>query len=311
MQTESENYHVPVLFHSSLQWLNIQPEGVFVDLTFGGGGHSRGILEALGPKGKLYAFDQDPDAAQNVPKDKRFTLIPYRFDLLKQQLERLGISQVDGILADLGISSHQINTPERGFSYRYEAPLDMRMNPNEGESAAEILNSLPHGALARMFREFGDLDQASKIATRILDFRRSRSLQTTADLTEALGSLIPRDKPSAFLSRVYQALRIEVNEEMPVLERMLMQALDCLKPEGRMVIISYHSLEDRMVKRFFRSGNFEGEVPKDSFGNSLSPWNVLTRQGIKPTEEEIAANPRSRSAVMRVAEKKSFIIHNS
>lgn len=304
MQTESENYHVPVLFHSSLQWLNIQPEGVFVDLTFGGGGHSRGILEALGPKGKLYAFDQDPDAAQNVPNDKRFTLIPYRFDFLKQQLERLGISQVDGILADLGISSHQINTPERGFSYRYEAPLDMRMNPNEGESAAEILNSLPHGALARMFREFGDLDQASKIATRILDFRRSRSLQTTADLTEALGSLIPRDKPSAFLSRVYQALRIEVNEEMPVLERMLLQAPDCLKSGGRLVVISYHSLEDRMVKRFLRSGNFEGEVPKDSFGNSLSPWNVLTRQGIKPTEEEIAANPRSRSAVMRVAEKK-------
>lgn len=304
MQTELENYHVPVLFHSSLQWLNIQPEGVFVDLTFGGGGHSRGILEALGPKGKLFAFDQDPDAAQNVPQDKRFTLIPHRFDSLKQQLERLGISQVDGILADLGISSHQIDTPERGFSYRYEAPLDMRMNPNEGESAAEVLNSLPHGALARMFREFGDLDQASKIATRILDFRRSRSLQTTADLTEALGSLIPRDKPSAFLSRVYQALRIEVNEEMPVLERMLMQAPDCLKSGGRLVVISYHSLEDRMVKRFLRSGNFEGEVPKDSFGNSLSPWNVLTRQGIKPTEEEIAANPRSRSAVMRVAEKK-------
>lgn len=304
MQIDSENYHVPVLFHSSLQWLNIQPEGVFVDLTFGGGGHSRGILDALGSNGKLFAFDQDPDAAQNIPKDKRFTLIPHRFDTLKQQLERLGIFQVDGILADLGISSHQIDTPSRGFSYRYEAPLDMRMNPNEGESAAEILNSLPHGALARMFREFGDLDQASKIATRILDFRRSKSLQTTADLTEALGSLIPRDKPSAFLSRVYQALRIEVNEEMSVLERMLIQAPDCLKPSGRLVVISYHSLEDRMVKRFLRSGNIEGEAPKDSFGNSLSPWNVLTKQGIKPSEAEIAENPRSRSAVMRVAEKK-------
>jgi 16S rRNA (cytosine1402-N4)-methyltransferase len=184
------------------------------------------------------------------------------------------------------------------------------MNPKEGESAAEVLNTRAHGELARMFRTFGDLDQAGKIATRILEYRRSRPLQTTSDLSEALGSLIPRDKPYAFLSRVYQALRIEVNEEMPVLESFLKQSLDCLVPGGRCVVISYHSLEDRMVKRFFRSGNFEGEAPKDSFGNSLSPWNVLTRQGIKPTEEEIVANPRSRSAVLRVAEKKS-IIHNS
>lgn len=310
MKTELEEYHVPVLFHSSLQWLNIQPEGVFVDVTFGGGGHSRGILDLLGPGGKLFAFDQDPDAQQNAPKDDRFQLIPARFDSLKQALTQAGYPQVQGILADLGISSHQINTPERGFSYRYEAPLDMRMNPLEGESAAEVLNTRAHGELARMFRTFGDLDQAGKIATRILEYRRSRALQTTTDLSEALGSLIPRDKPSAFLSRVYQALRIEVNEEMPVLESMLKQSLDCLVPGGRCVVISYHSLEDRMVKRFFRSGNFEGEVPKDSFGNSLCPWNVLTRQGIKPTEEEIAMNPRSRSAVLRVAEKKS-ITHNS
>lgn len=301
MQTEGSDYHVPVLFHSSLEWLNIRPEGRYADLTFGGGGHSRGILSRLGEQGSLIAFDQDPDALANVPSDPRFTLLPVRFDRLHRELASRDLLPLDGILADLGISSHQIDTPDRGFSYRYEAPLDMRMNPDDGESAAEVLNTRSHGELARLFREYGDLDNAGKIATRILEFRRSRPLATTADLKDALGTLVPRDKPAAFLSRVYQALRIEVNAEMTVLASLLMQTPACLKPGGRLVIISYHSLEDRMVKRFFRSGNLEGEAPKDTFGNSLSPWQVLTRQAIVPDAAEVEQNPRARSARLRVA----------
>lgn len=301
MQTEGSDYHVPVLFHSSLEWLNIRPEGRYADLTFGGGGHSRGILSRLGEQGSLIAFDQDPDAAANVPADPRFTLIPVRFDRLHRELANRDLLPLDGILADLGISSHQIDTPDRGFSYRYDAPLDMRMNPDDGESAAEVLNTRSHGELARLFREYGDLDNAGKIATRILEFRKSRPLATTADLKDALGTLVPKDKPAAFLSRVYQALRIEVNAEMSVLASLLMQTPACLKPGGRLVIISYHSLEDRMVKRFFRSGNLEGEAPKDTFGNSLSPWQVLTRQAIVPEAAEVEQNPRARSARLRVA----------
>jgi 16S rRNA (cytosine1402-N4)-methyltransferase len=303
MKTEEGYYHVPVLLHTSLSWMNIRPDGIYVDVTFGGGGHSSAILNCLGENGKLISFDQDPDAAKNAPSDPRFTLVPFRFDQLATQLSALGVSGVDAILGDLGISSHQIDTPERGFSYRFEAPLDMRMNPEEGETAAEVLNNRTHGELARIFRMYGDLDQAVKMASRVLEFRRSRPFNTTTDLSEALGNLIPRDKPAAFLSRVYQALRIEVNAEMTVLESLLSQTLKCLNPGGRLVIISYHSLEDRMVKRFMRSGNFEGEPQKDAFGNSLSPWKVLTRQAIQPDAEEMEQNPRARSARLRVAEK--------
>lgn len=302
--TDPANYHVPVLFHTSLESLKIQAGGTYLDMTFGGGGHSRGILSQLGPLGRLIAFDQDPDARANVPDDQRFTLVPERFDQLQSALHNLGITQVDGILADLGISSHQIDTPERGFSYRFDAPLDMRMNPESEETAADVLNSRNHGQLARIFREYGDLDQAGKIATRILDFRRSRLLMHTPDLLLALEGITPKDKPAAFLSRVYQALRIEVNQEMEVLRRMLTQSLQVLKPGGRLVIISYHSLEDRSVKHFFRSGNFEDQAEKDFYGNSLCPWKVLTRQAVIPDEAEILANPRARSAKLRVAEKK-------
>jgi 16S rRNA (cytosine1402-N4)-methyltransferase len=305
MKTEEGQYHEAVLLHTSLSWMNIRPDGVIVDLTFGGGGHSREILNRLGEKGRLISFDQDPDAVRNVREDNRFTLVPFRFDQLDLQLSRLGITAVDAILGDLGISSHQIDTPDRGFSYRFDAPLDMRMNPEEGETAAEVLNSRSHGELAKIFRVYGDLDSAGKMASRILEFRRSRPVLTTMDLKEALGNLIPKDKPAAFLSRVYQALRIEVNEEMTVLESMLPQTLKCLRPGGRLVIISYHSLEDRMVKRFMRSGNFEGEPMKDAFGNSLTPWKVLTRQAIQPDAEEMERNPRARSARLRVAEKLS------
>ncbi len=305
MKTEEGQYHEAVLLHTSLSWMNIRPDGVIVDLTFGGGGHSREILNRLGEKGRLISFDQDPDAVRNVREDNRFTLVPFRFDQLDLQLSRLGITEVDAILGDLGISSHQIDTPDRGFSYRFDAPLDMRMNPEEGETAAEVLNSRSHGELAKIFRVYGDLDSAGKMASRILEFRRSRPVLTTMDLKEALGNLIPKDKPAAFLSRVYQALRIEVNEEMTVLESMLSQTLKCLRPGGRLAIISYHSLEDRMVKRFMRSGNFEGEPMKDAFGNSLTPWKVLTRQAIQPDAEEMERNPRARSARLRVAEKLS------
>lgn len=305
--TEFMPYHIPVLFHSSLEWLNLQADGLYVDLTYGGGGHSKGILDRIGSSGKLVAFDQDPDAARNVVSDSRFTFVADRFDRLASHLQMLGIGAPDGILADLGISSHQIDTPERGFSYRYDADLDMRMNPEEAYTAAIVLNTLEHPALARMFRTYGDLDQASKIATLVLAYREGKAFERVGDLLTALERITPRHQPAAFLSRVFQALRIEVNHEMEVLESMLKQALEVLKPGGRLVIISYHSLEDRMVKHFFRSGNFQDEAIKDFYGNPICPWKILTRHPIVPDEIEIEHNPRARSAKLRVAEKKNLI----
>jgi 16S rRNA (cytosine1402-N4)-methyltransferase len=305
--TKSMPYHIPVLFHSSLEWLNLQADGLYVDLTYGGGGHSKGILDRIGNAGRLVAFDQDPDAAENVISDSRLTFVPHRFDQLASRLQTLSIGAPDGILADLGISSHQIDTPERGFSYRYDAALDMRMNPEEEYTAAKVLNTLEHPELARMFRTYGDLDQASKIATLVLGYREGKAFERVGDLLAALERITPRHQPAAFLSRVFQALRIEVNHEMEVLESMLKQALEVLKPGGRLVIISYHSLEDRMVKHFFRSGNFQDEVIKDFYGNPLSPWKVLTRHPVVPEADEIENNPRARSAKLRVAEKKSLI----
>lgn len=301
------SYHTPVLFHSSLEWLNLQADGLYVDLTYGGGGHSKGILDRIGSAGRLVAFDQDPDAAQNVISDARLTFVPHRFDQLASRLQFLGSGAPDGILADLGISSHQIDTPERGFSYRYDAALDMRMNPEEDYTAAKVLNTLEHPELARMFRTYGDLDQASKIATLVLGYREGKAFERVGDLLSALERITPRHQPAAFLSRVFQALRIEVNHEMEVLESMLKQALEVLKPGGRLVIISYHSLEDRMVKHFFRSGNFQDEIIKDFYGNPLCPWKVLTRHPVVPDDIEIENNPRARSAKLRVAEKKNSI----
>lgn len=298
-------YHIPVLFHTSLDWLNIQADGLYVDLTFGGAGHSLGILDRLGNAGRLLAFDQDPDAARNVPADTRLTFIPHRFDQLASRLKSLDAGYADGILADLGISSHQIDTPERGFSYRYDAALDMRMNPEEDYTAAEVLNTLEHPDLARIFRTYGDLDQASKIATLVLGYRQGKAFERVGDLLSAVERITPKHQPAAFLSRVFQALRIEVNHEMEVLESMLEQALEVLKPGGRLVVISYHSLEDRMVKHFFRSGNFQDEAIKDFYGNPICPWKNLTRHPIVPDEHEIANNPRARSAKLRVAEKKT------
>lgn len=305
MMISETGYHLPVLFHSSLTWLNIKPEGTYVDVTFGGGGHSRGILQQLGTEGRLFAFDQDPDAWTQAPEDSRLTRIPFRFDQLSQQLLAHGVTQVDGILADLGISSHQIDTPERGFSYRFDAPLDMRMDTSKGKTASQLLESWDTQALSKILSQYADFYPAHPIADAMVRYRNQKGINTTRDLKEALQSVIPRNNPSGFLSRVFQAIRIAVNEEMEALDDLLLQSLDMLATEGRMVVISYHSLEDRKVKHFFRSGDFTGSEEKDLYGNSLSPWKVLTRQAIKPTSLEIQENPRARSARLRAAARRN------
>ena len=297
-------YHQPVLLAESIHWLNIQRGGSYVDVTFGGGGHSRAILGQLGPNGRLYAVDQDPDAQRNIPADPRFTLLAGNFRHLSALLYSQHVFQVDGILADLGVSSHQFDEPSRGFSFRADAPLDMRMGPDTGLTAADILNDYSAEDLARILREYGEVPQPMRMARALAQYR---PLQTTGQLVEALQPFLPRHKPreaNSLLAQVFQALRIEVNDEIGALLDLLAQALELLKPGGRLVVISYHSLEDRPVKHFLNSGHFDGVVRKDMYGNPLTPWQVLTRKPLTPTDSEIAANPRARSAKLRVAEKK-------
>lgn len=296
-------YHRPVLLNESINGLNIRPKGIYVDLTFGGGGHSREVLKKLGKHGRLIAFDQDQDAEANVPDDKRIVFIGANFKYLKNYLRYHAIGKVDGILADLGISSHQIDLPERGFSFKSEAELDMRMNVRSKQGAAEILNSYPKEALTRIFRNYGELHNAGALAAAIVQARVEDPLKRTADLEKALMRFIPKHHPSKFLARVYQALRIEVNHEMESLGEMLLQTADLMNPGGRLVVITYHSVEDRMVKNYMRSGNLEGTLEKDFFGNVESPWKVLTRNVITPSVEEIRENNRARSAKLRIAER--------
>lgn len=298
-------YHVPVLLNESVSALNIEenPNGIFIDVTFGGGGHSREILSRLGPKGKLIAFDRDSDAIKNAPKDKRLTLIHNNFRFMRNFVRALGYcGKIDGILADLGVSSHQFDTGERGFSFRFDAKLDMRMNTLGGKSAADIVNSYTQEELTRIFKIYGELDKPWKAAELICKWRENSPIETTGDLSKAVAKLYTSFNEHKFLAQLYQALRIEVNMEMRALEDFLNGTTACLKPGGRLSVITYHSLEDRMVKNFMKAGNTEGKEGKDFYGRSLSPFTLVNRKPILPPEDEIASNSRSRSAKLRVAE---------
>lgn len=297
-------YHVPVLFDESLEGLAIRPAGIYVDLTFGGGGHSRGILHRLGPQGRLFAFDQDCDARANLPEDPRLTFVESNFRFMHTWLRYYGIERVDGILADLGVSSHHFDTRQRGFSFRFDAPLDMRMNQRARLSAADVVNRYETGKLIRIFRDYGELDAPHRIAGCIERVRRERPLASISDLIEAVAPVTPRGADSKFLAKLFQAIRIEVNGEMDALEMMLEQALRVLRPGGRLVVITYHSLEDRLVKNFMRSGNFTGKPEKDFYGRPRTPWELVVRKAIVPSAEETERNPRSRSAKLRAAEKR-------
>lgn len=295
-------YHVPVLFEESLNGLEIRPDGVYVDLTFGGGGHSRGILQRLGPQGRLFAFDQDRDARANLPDDPRLTFVESNFRFMHTWLRYLGVERVDGILADLGVSSHHFDTQQRGFSFRYDAPLDMRMNQRAQLTAAEVVNSYDHVRLTALLRDYGELDSPHRITQCIERSRSNSPIETINELIEAVAPVTHRGGESKFLAKLFQAIRIEVNGEMEALKMMLEQTVRTLAPGGRLVVITYHSLEDRLVKNFMRSGNFEGKAEQDFYGRVLTPFRVLTRKAIVPDADEIERNPRSRSAKLRIAQ---------
>ena len=297
------SYHNPVLLGQSVEALVTNPDGMYADVTFGGGGHSRAILSKLSPQGKLFAFDQDPDSAGNLIDDERFQFIPHNFRYLKKFLQYYHAFPIDGILADLGVSSFQFDTPERGFSYRFEGKLDMRMNTNKGNTAYDIVNEYPEQRLVDLFYKYGELPNAKRIADKIVQSRSERKIATTTDLVELISPMSPPNKVNKMLSQLFQALRIEVNEEIEILKDFLLQTADAIKPGGRLVVISYHSLEDRLVKNFMKSGNFSGEVEKDFYGNPLVPFKVLSAKAIVPDEEEIENNSRARSAKLRIAVK--------
>ncbi len=296
-------YHNPVLLQESLDLLNLRPDGTYVDVTFGGGGHSRAILEHLGPTGRLLAFDQDPDAAANTLDDPRFTLIPHNFEHLRRFLKMHRAPQVDGILADLGVSSHQFDVFDRGFSIRGDGPLDMRMNPRLGQSAAEWLNEVDELTLVRTLAVYGEVDRPKRVAQGILAAHAASPITRTQQLLDVIEPLGTRGEK--LFAKVFQALRIAVNRELEVLEQLLESGKDVLTPGGRFVVISYHSLEDRRVKRYFREGQLEGEAPRDAFGNRLVPFTLITRKAQVPSAEETHLNPRARSAKLRAAERRA------
>jgi 16S rRNA (cytosine1402-N4)-methyltransferase len=295
-------YHRSVLLNESVEGLAIRPDGIYVDATFGGGGHAGEILKRL-TTGKLYAFDQDAEAIQNCPDDPRLVMINNNFRYLKNFLRLYKAIPVDGILADLGISSHQIDEPSRGFSTRHEAMLDMRMDKRKDLTAGGIVNTYPEEKLAMLFRIYGEIRNPGKAAFLLVNARGQKEISTTLELKEILMPCAERGRENKFFAQVFQALRIEVNQELEALRELLKQSLDVLKPGGRLVIISYHSLEDKLVKNFFRSGNFDGEVEQDFYGNKIVPMKMITRKAIVTTEEEIEENSRSRSARLRIAEK--------
>lgn len=297
------SYHTPVLLEQAIELLDIKPDGIYADLTFGGGGHSRRILESLGESGRLYSFDQDSDTKANAPEESRFNYVESNFRFLRSALRLRGVTQIDGILADLGVSSHHFDALPRGFSFRGEAPLDMRMNQRGGETAADVVNNRTEEQLATILAQYGELETTWKIAACIARARAVKPITTTAELVAAVAPCTPKKDESKFLTKLFQALRIEVNGEMEALKMALEQSLKVLKPGGRLVVISYHSLEDRIVKNFIRSGNTEGKIEKDFFGRSTTPWSIITRKAVVPSDTEIAENPRSRSAKMRAAEK--------
>ena len=295
-------YHNPVLLKESVDGLNIKPDGIYVDVTFGGGGHSREILSRLGPDGKLFSFDQDEDALKNAIDDPRFTLIPQNFRFLKRYLRFYNVKSVDGVLGDLGVSSHQFDVAERGFSTRFDAELDMRMNQSGSLSAFQVVNEYDEKDLKRVLFQYGDLKNAGAMANTIVLARAEKPIKNTEELKQILSRFLPAHKSNKILAQIYQAIRIEVNEEIEVLKEMLEQSLDILNKGGRLSVISYHSLEDRLVKRFMKNGMFEGEPEKDFFGRFEVPLKQLGKL-IVPSDEEIKSNNRARSAKLRIAEK--------
>lgn len=296
-------YHKPVLLNESIDGLRICPDGTYVDVTFGGGGHSAAVLERL-DKGRLYAFDQDADALPNVPTDDRFVFIPLNFRVLREALLARGVESVDGVLADLGVSSHQFDEAARGFSFRFDADLDMRMDRNQSLTARDVVNYYPEEALSRILKSYGELPNHHRVARAIVQARTENPIDTTGQLIEAVARLVPPAAEKTFQAKLFQALRIEVNDELAALRDLLLQAARILRTGGRLVVISYHSLEDRLVKDFIRSGNFEGEISKDLFGNTTGvSFRSINRKPITASTEEQADNPRSRSAKLRIAER--------
>ncbi|MDE6273217.1 MAG: 16S rRNA (cytosine(1402)-N(4))-methyltransferase RsmH [Muribaculaceae bacterium] len=297
-------YHIPALLPEVIEALDIHPDGIYADATFGGGGHSRAIIEALGPDGRLFGFDQDIDAAANAIPDERFTFVRSNFRYMPNFMRFHEVDALDGILADLGVSFHHFDDASRGFTFRDDnAPLDMRMNQRAQSTAADLLNNSSEDALLRIFRLGSDLKNIGRLVKAIMTAREKKPIMTSADLRTAVAPLLNPKNEKKDLAQIYQALRIAVNNEIEVLEEFLKNCLNILKPGGRLAVITYHSLEDRLVKNFLKSGNLEGEVEQDFFGNVKSPWKVMTRQPITPSEEEIQRNPRSRSAKLRVAQK--------
>lgn len=304
MIVTAPGYHVPVLLKESVDGLQINPEGIYVDVTFGGGGHSREILSRLGPKGHLYSFDQDADAEQNIPADEqKFTFVRSNFRYLRNWMRYYGVEGIDGLLADLGVSSHHFDDESRGFSFRFDAPLDMRMNERDGLTAADVCNRYSEEELARLFWLYGELKNGRRLANTIVRGRADHPIATVNDLITLVRPLIGANREKKDMAKVFQALRIEVNHEMEALHEMLDAAISCLKPGGRLVVLTYHSLEDRMVKNYMRSGNAEGKMEEDFFGNRLSPLRPVNNKVIVPDADEQERNPRSRSAKLRIAEK--------
>lgn len=297
------DYHLPVMLNECIEGLNLRPDGTYVDVTYGGGGHSRAIMQQLGAEGRLLAFDQDADALANAIDDSRFTLIHENFRYLKNYLRLYGVRKVDGILADLGVSSHQFDVAERGFSTRFDGNLDLRMDQRQETTARDIVNNASEKELTQLLRLYGELPNAYQMAKSIVAARAEKAIETTFDLREAVGRHLPRGMENKYLAMLFQALRIEVNGELDALRTMLQQAVEVLNPGGRLVVMSYHSLEDRLVKNFFKTGNFEGVLEKDFYGNPIVPLKVVTRKAVTASEEELQRNNRARSAKLRVAER--------
>lgn len=323
MAKTAETYHVPVLLKESVDGLHIKPNGIYVDVTFGGGGHSREILSRLGADGHLFSFDQDADAENNIFEDSgdakdcsnekkgkrfvddsRFTFVRSNFRFLKNWMQYYGIEQIDGLLGDLGVSSHHFDDESRGFSFRFDAPLDMRMNKRAGKTAADIVNEYDEEQLANLFYIYGEFKNSRRIASTLTNARRQKPIATTSDFISAVEPLFKREREKKDMAKLFQALRIEVNHEMTALKEMLMAATDVMKPGGRLSIITYHSLEDRIVKNIMKTGNIEGKVEQDFFGHIDSPYKLINNKVIVPSEEEQSQNPRSRSAKLRIAERK-------
>ena len=300
---EDTTYHIPVLLHESIEGMNLQPGGIYVDVTFGGGGHSKEILRKMDSNARLYSFDQDEDEERNIVNDDRFTFIRSNFRYLYNFLRYHGIEQVDGILADLGVSSHHFDDSERGFSFRFDGNLDMRMNKRSGKTAADIVNTYDEERLADIFYLYGELKNSRKLASTIVKARNRKAIVSIGDFLEIVKPLFGREREKKELAKVFQALRIEVNQEMEALKEMLLSAIEVLKPGGRLVVITYHSLEDRMVKNIMKTGNIEGKTIQDFYGNSQTPFKLVNKV-IIASDDEVKRNPRSRSAKLRIAEKK-------